>query len=282
QQIAIAQRGVVVYVVQNAAIGAAAHDGRVRRPAVVAAIKGLELGLDLVLVHARPADFHGPAVSLRAKLGGAAHHGNFGGALEQPHLVQVVRQRHDLIGRARAQAGLAAQVIDPADHSVVELEVHPHGVEQLVGALYEPRQNVVYVVDGEGVVGAVVAAGAFLAGTRAVPDLAGRIALPAEEDVLAVGAARNQHDDRFRLGETRQIVKVAILTVGVVCIAVAQPLRGGRHHGHAARPHDAHELGAPLLEFRLIHSDSDYAPYARPSARRGPRASTPFRYAAAR
>ena len=50
-------------------------------------------------------------------------------------------------------------------------------------------------------IGAVGRARAFESGAQAVPDFLLRIALAAEQDVLAVRSSGNEHGDRFRFGE---------------------------------------------------------------------------------
>ena len=148
-----------------------------------------------------------------------------------------------------AVARLRAQAVDPADHPLVEVRIDAHGVEHLRAVLEQPGQDVVDVVDREGIVGAVVAGGALGPGALAVPGLALRVAIAHEQDVFGLLAARHQHGDRLRLAEAGQVVKVAVLAIGVLDVVVALPHRRRRQDRDGVAPHQAHQLAAAAREF---------------------------------
>src|SRR5690606_11544097 len=131
-------------------------------------------------------------------------------------------QGDELARRPGPAAGILAHVVDPADHPLIEIAVDAHGVIDLLPPLDQAWQDVVDVADGKGIVGAVNAYCPLLAGSGTVPDLARRVALAAELDVLPLAPARNQHQHGLRLGKAGEVVKIAVLTVGVKRVAVAR------------------------------------------------------------
>src|SRR5256885_15946198 len=94
-----------------------------------------------------------------------------------------------------------SQTIDPADHTLVEIRVCPHGVEHAGAVLQQPGQDLVDIGDGEGIVRPVVTRGASGARAAPVPGLARRITLAHKQDVLRLPPAGHEHRDRFRLAE---------------------------------------------------------------------------------
>ena len=84
-----------------------------------------QLGHDLEFHAARAAEAHGAHVRAGRDLPGAAHEVDLRAALEQPHVVQHVIERHELLRRVHAAARLRAQRVDPADHALIELLFSP-------------------------------------------------------------------------------------------------------------------------------------------------------------
>src|SRR3546814_2395893 len=66
------------------------------------------------------------------------------------------------------------------------------------------------VLDRVGVVHAVAVDGALRAGARPVPGLARRVAVAAEQQVLAVLAPGHQHQYRLGFGKTGQVQQVGV------------------------------------------------------------------------
>ena len=186
---------------------------------------------------------------LRGDARRGAHRLDLGAALEQPHVVQHVIERDDLERRMAAIARLRAQPVHPAHHALVELRMRAHRVIDLGAVLEQPRQDLVDVGDRKGVIGAEVAHRARGSGAAAVPGFARRIAIAHEQDVFALRTPGHQHRDGFGLREAGEIEEVAVGTVGVFDIVVAQPHRRGRHDGDGVAPHELHQGATAAGEF---------------------------------
>src|SRR5690606_33235591 len=96
-------------------------------------------------------------------------------------------------------------------------------------AFDESRQDVVDILDGKGVVHAEIGDRTFLTGAMTIPLLACGIALATEQDGFALTASGDQGKYRIRFPESGQIVEIAVLTIRVVRIIVAQPFECRRH-----------------------------------------------------
>ncbi|MNQ47384.1 hypothetical protein D3C85_612250 [compost metagenome] len=155
--------------------------------------------------------------------------------------MQAVVEGDELGGHRGAMACLAAHVVDPADQLAVELGVDTHGVVNAREAGDQAGENLIDDADGEGLVGAVVAQRALLAGAQALPQLTLGIALAAEQHILALSPPGNQRQHRFRLGEAGQVLEVAVLTIGLLDVAVADLHGRRRQQGDAARLHLLHQ-----------------------------------------
>ena len=129
----------VLVVVQDAAVGAAAHDRVVRDVGLVPMEFVQQLGHHLVLGDPGPGLLHRADVRADGDLRRALHHGRLGPALEQPHVVQRVLERDELLRAVDAVLGLAAQRVHPADDALVEIVVHAHRVVDPLAALEQAR-----------------------------------------------------------------------------------------------------------------------------------------------
>jgi hypothetical protein len=200
-EVAGARGGVVRAVVQHAGVGAGADDAAVRGFGIVGAEHAFEFGLQFVFAHAGARGAHRGLVRVHADVGRALHQLDLVGRLEQAHLVEQVAQLEEFMRRLRAHAHLRAHAVEPADQLEVELRVAAEVVVHARAAFEQARQDVVEVGDGVRIVHAEVGHGAVLAGARAIPGFAVGVALAAEQDRLAVRAARHQHQHRFGFGE---------------------------------------------------------------------------------
>ena len=212
-----------------------------------------QFGLDLVLVEAWLADLHRAAVGGGGNLGRPAHRLDFLAALVHPHLVHVMRDGMQLVGRVHAGARLARHAVQPAEQALVEVLVAPHRVIDALLVLDQPRQDVVEIGDRKGVVRAVQLAGALEAGAAAMPGLRFRVLFAAEQDVFALRAIGDQHHHRLGFGKSGEVVDIAVRTVGIIDVAIADPLGGGRLDGDAAAVDDVHQFLAAAGEFTLVH-----------------------------
>ena len=107
--------------------------------------------------------------------------------------MQQVIESNVVVRRVRAARGLAAKCIDPLGHPRIEVGVQAHLIKDSRAGFHDARENVVDVVDGESVVGTVVAHGTLRTGADSVPKLLVTIPLTAEQQVLAVFAAGREH-----------------------------------------------------------------------------------------
>ncbi len=104
-----------------------------------------------------------------------------------------------------------------------------------------------------GIVHAEPPGGRFGADAQALPDLMRFIAGAAKEHGARVGP-RDQHQPGLGFDETRQIVKIAVVAIGIVGVAVAHGLRRGGDDGHAAALglHPVQDAAAACREGRNI------------------------------
>ncbi len=165
--------------------------------------------------------------------------------------MQQVIERDELAGRLRALAGLGADSLDPLHQPVIEGLVGADGVVHPVAALDQAGKNVVDITDGKGIVGAIFGNGPVLPGTQTVPELALGIALATEQHVFTMPATGDQGDHRLRLGETGEVLEVAVLAVDMLDITVADVHRRRRQNGDAVGFHQLHQRLAPTGVFRF-------------------------------
>src|SRR5690606_26164623 len=123
----------------------------------------------------------------------------------------------------------------------------------LLPVLEQAREDVVDVVDRKGVVRAVNGARPFEPRAPAVPDLLLRIAFAAEKDVLAVRPPGNEHGDGLGLGKMGEVIEVAVGTVRIVHVAVANAYRRRGNDGDAAL-HVPQQLGTALRVNFHVHA----------------------------
>ncbi len=103
--------------------------------------------------------------------------------------MQQVIQIQELPRRVGPGADLGADYVDPLHHLAIEIGVAPHGIVNTLAPFQQARQDIVDIADGEGIVGAVVGHRPLRSGAVTVPLLHGRIAVAAEQDILAVTTA---------------------------------------------------------------------------------------------
>src|SRR5690606_39950338 len=97
------------------------------------------------------------------------------------------RRSSDLpAGRGHALAHPGTHPVDPAQHLPIEPLLAADGEIDAPAILHQGRQQRIELADGKRLVGTVLAHRALLAGTPAVPQLALRISVAAEQNVLAL------------------------------------------------------------------------------------------------
>lgn len=134
-------------------------------------------------------------------------------------------EHDELLGWSSTQAGLAANAVDPVHQLLVEGQVLAHRVVDAIAPFQQAGQDLVDVTDRKSIISTKITDGTFLAGAQAVPEFLFRIALATEQDVFAVLAAGDQHQYRFRLVKTGQVIEVAVGPVGIVDAVVAVAYR---------------------------------------------------------
>ncbi len=212
-----------------------------------------QLRLEFVFAHARAARGHRATVRERGNLPGAAHDRKLVRVLHETHVVEQRQQIVNGRGRQHAAAALCAHRVEPAAHLAVQFRRRAECIVQrgLVGD--HARQLRVDFVEGECRVEAERFACAFGTVAETFPRLALDVFRAAEQDRrgFAGSRARVEHEQRLGFGEARQVVEVAVVTVRIVGVAVAQHFRRGRDDGDAAalraqRGEDA--LAAPAVD----------------------------------
>ncbi len=251
QQIPVPQLGIVLGVMQNAAVGAATDDGRVRGAAPILPKYILQLGFHLKLRSAGPRTAHRPTMGFGRYGAGPAHDLQLRRTLDQPHLVQQMVEADELPWRGDAGACPAAYLIDPGHKTLVEGAVAAHGVVDPIPILQQIGQWIRFsVLDAVRLTGAVSFQCAILPGPTSVPGFHLWVPRPAKQDELAFIATRRQHGNAVGFREAGQVEKVAVLAKWKTHVPIAALLPSGRNHGDGARTHLVHEATPPILVFR--------------------------------
>jgi len=113
-QFVVLELRAVLHIMQDTGIVAATDDGAIGGMARSLGGKSvLDLGLQLVFVHAGTCGLHRPTVRARTDCTGLAHQAQFLRTLEQAHLVEQMIEVHELVGGHRAGAGAGADAFDP-------------------------------------------------------------------------------------------------------------------------------------------------------------------------
>ena len=175
--------------------------------------------------------------------------------------MQRVLERDEFLRAVDAELGLAPQRIHPADHALVEIEVHAHRVVNAPAALEQARQDVVDVADRKSIVGAVITHRTVGTGATTVPGLAGGITVAHEQDVFGLLATGNQHRHCLGLVEAREVVEIAVRPIVVMDVAVALTLGRRGDDGDGALAHELHELlaAARVFVFAQGHGRSEFS-----------------------
>ena len=252
-QIAVFQFLAVFDVVQDATVGAATDNARIGRATRAVAHEFVDIfRFQLILHHARLHRLHGPHMGAGRNTGSAAHQLDFGSALEQTHVVKMVCQGNEFPGGLGTGADPLTDTVNPAHQTTIEFRIVTQVVIDPLTALDQARQDLVDITDGKSIIRIKIRHGPIGAGPVAVPDFHGAVALAAEQHILAVLPARQQHHDRLRFAKPGQVPEVTVLPIGVFHIPVTGAFRGRRQDGNAVGPHDAHQFLAATGEFLAV------------------------------
>lgn len=133
-------------------------------------------------------------------------------------------------GARFAGPGLGTDFVERLGDAGVPLGVVANGVPQRVAVDKEFGQFLVELLDGIGRIETEGNLGGLGAVAVAVPDFALFMLFAAEEDGFRPLAA-DQYNHRFRFREAGQVPEVAVETVKMVGVAVADDFRRRRHDG---------------------------------------------------
>ena len=203
--------------------------------------------LDLPLHHAAAGRSHRGLVRLSRDSDRIAHRGEFLRTLEQTRLVDELarieqRVRSGAEPRTHRLRG-AQQFQDACIHALVDTE----RVVDAIDLIEMAAQDAIEVVEREGVVGAEIGDRTLEAGAAAGPGLTLLVARAHEEDEL-FRRIRNEQGDRFRFGESGQVVEIVVLAVDEFDIARAHGDRRARHDGNGAGSDSVDEALAAVGE----------------------------------
>ena len=265
QQLAVGDAPLVVDIVQYAGVWTAGDDRRVGRRLGAGAAKGLlDHGLDLVFEHAGPGGSHRLAVGLGGNRRGAPHQRDLGGVLDQSHLVEQGAYVVDRRRRGDTAAGIGTDRIEGARQALVPGHIVAERVvdRRLIGEVL--GEHLVERADGMGLVHRELLAGRVRAVAKAIPDLALRILLATQQD-RARGVTGDQQQQRLGFAETGQIVEVAVVTIAVMRVPIADHFGRRRHHCDAAATlgHAGQQAVAARLEWGWV---AHFAPYGKSAA----------------
>ena len=202
-----------------------------------------------------PTGLHCTDVSSGRDLRRMAHDLDFRRGFIQTHIMQQVIQRNEFLRWLGPQIGLGADGVDPVHQVTVEGRVVTHRRIHPVTAFNQARQDVVNVSDGERIICAEVTNSTFLPGAQAVPQLSLGVALATKQHVLPMGTTGDQNDHGLRLGKTAQVLEIAVLTVKVFDITIANSHWRSRQYRDAVRPHLLHQRLAATCVFRFRDMD---------------------------
>ena len=214
-----------------------------------------ELRLDLVLVEARATHADRPPVRLHGDPCRAPHRRDLLAALVEAQVVEEVIQRDELVRRVGPGAAVRPEPRYPAHQALIEIRVGAQRVVDAVAGPQDPGQQLLDRADRDRRHPPPYSVTAF-AGPARVPSQVSfsRSRSRQNSRYSPFRPARRQYRHGVGLGETGQVVEVAVLAVGVQDVPVTQPGLGCRQDGHRALAHHAHQLPAPAEEFVGVHA----------------------------
>ena len=115
--------------------------------------------------------------------------------------MQDVVQGNKLFRCVDTATRLAAYLVDPTEHPLIETGIITHGVEDPLPVLQQAGQNIVQIVNGVGIIRAVIITGAFQTCPGAVPDFLFRVTFTTKQDKFTLPPAGDKRQHRFRFGK---------------------------------------------------------------------------------
>ena len=151
-------------------------------------------------------------------------------ALAQSHLVKVRRRIDDGLRSAHTSSRAPAEEVQTVEDLRIRVSVLCQSVVQPLHVANVVGELASELLDGERSIGAEILHCAFHASPRPVPDLPFGLPRPHEEDHFVLLMLIGQYQQALRLAEPREVIEVAILSVGMLDVVVAQ--REGRGWKH--------------------------------------------------
>jgi hypothetical protein len=181
----------------------------------------------------------------------AAHDALLMRVFDQAHLVEQAAQVALLVGAQSAVAHPRTHRLQPSIHAALQARMDgkrvPDGaaVFQQLGHLCGQlgrRQGPAHTQSG---------GRSFWPQTDAIPNFALQVFGLAKQRGLAFG---RDHQRGLRLGETRQVIKIAVVAVQVIAVAVALTLGCGGDDGNAARAQLGGQAGTAVGVQGVVHA----------------------------
>jgi hypothetical protein len=149
-----------------------------------------------------------------------------------------------------------AQAVDPTEDARIEIVVHAHRIKNFGAILHEARQNFVDIGYWERILRVKTIHRAVGARARALPGFPQLIVFAHEQQVFGLRPPRYQYGDRIGLRKSGQVVKMAVLPIGIfnVGVTVADRCRGQDRDSVLAD--HAHELTAAARKLSSIHGSA--------------------------
>ena len=171
----------------------------------------------------------------------ALHDRNLLIIFDEPHFIE---NRTYIDGRTRCthpRSSLRAYGIEPGLNLGIECGAAAQCVKQRRRICHQSWQFAVNAIGWEGCVESEMRLGSIWSKTISIPDFAFFIFFAAEQNGLILIAC-HQHQGGFRLGESGQVVKIAVMSIRVIRIGIAH------HFGCGLNDGDTATLCAHMLE----------------------------------
>ena len=126
--------------------------------------------LKLILVPARCGCPHGAHVTLGRNVRRMAHDFNFTAVFNQPLLVKQPVDINQITRRVPRTRRAVPQANQHTQDRLIEIRALSYRVINVLATFYQPRQNIVYVVDRKGVIKPILAHGAIGTDHRTFPQ----------------------------------------------------------------------------------------------------------------
>ena len=223
EQLAVVEHAVPRPVVKDRCVGPRTHDafvGGALAPVLAKDVK--KLGVNFVLVHARPCELHRAQVGVPGDRSRPAHRRDFISTFAEPHFVKVDGGVDDRLGRVHTTTAPSAEVIQAIEDDRIRLAVLSETIVKSIDVAEVVRELLCELFDGIRSVRTEVCNRAFQPGARTVPDLPLAFLWANEEDHLVLLVLIGEQQQALGLVEPRQVEEVAVLPVRVPDVVVAE------------------------------------------------------------